>query len=320
MEETSTTWHIALNFARTAIIATSLLFNLTLALAYILMRAPLKQKINNICFFNQSIADLTIIIPLSIQLLVEGASVHTSGYLFPVVLYSIYIRIGSLLITSLYTFLILKLHSDHWKLVSVVRLRCAIVCMWCISTIPALKCGVVLTPRMIKTNNFLWKYTACESSIIFVVVFIVIFVLLGNAMRTKDMEMVYREQRPVVEGGSEVESMHTEQHVEHQVVCVSRKMEGRAARVLFGMCVMNVLMLLPLVVGVVVVLVAPHVPVTSILPITYLIYTTTSIVDPLLIMYFHRDFINALKEGFQTSSSPPNVSRMMESSPVHFDL
>ena len=250
------------------------------------MGKALNRKFQNLCALNHALANITVIAPLIMHLVIRE---KLWRYVYPIALYTIYIRIGSLVVATIYMLIVIKVPSDHLHLVTLSRIYFALVVSWTISLIPAVKCSVVMSDKVIFSDSFLWTYTVIESTVIFIIAFLIIFAVLVKAMCTKSDNGI--ELKDNLETGE-------------QTVCIVMNAEGDQ-RMLKMFCIMDILhgiTLSPYIIGVMVVLISPN-NANFILSVSYLVYASTAVVDPLLVVYFNRDYSKVLRFGCRVNNA-----------------
>lgn len=280
---------IIMNYCIIALLITIVLFNSIFLLAYLMLGKPQNQMVKSICLLNQSLSDLSIIVPLIMQLVITD---KIWRYVYPIALYTIYIRIGSLIINTLHSFIVVNVPKDHFKLITRYRLYFAIIVSWTISVIPAVKCSVILTDHIIFKDNILWYYTVVESGVIFIIAFVIIFVILLKSFKVKKASAESCVE--VKEDAKEKEQLET-------TVEYKSNEERRLVKMMSFIDLFHAFTLIPYMVGGIIVLIVPG-QANYILSITYLVYASSAVINPLLTMIYNNEFLDVLKIGCWSST------------------
>ena len=248
------------------------------------MGKPSRGNTSNIFFLNQAIADCTVSVPVMMHVLPLNIFQHIWQAELYIFTYSVFVSIGSIMINALDRFLSLKKPFHHWRLVTWFRVLLAIISVWSFSMIPVFICIAI------KNNEK--KFWYCTVATFPIIIVFVIVILLLIFLSSAAINLSISEQSNNIQSQPLSELNEDMVHVEHSK-------ERRMVHIMLAMAFVYAITILPYMImelinqfdGFM-----SYAIISISVGATYLLYTVSAIINPLLTLCLKQDFNQILRK------------------------
>merc|ERR1712226_1339802 len=160
-------------------IVTTLAFNIIIILAYSMMKKQVQLKAANMFLINQAVADLSSVIPSMIwSCFAFGSHFHHLDRSYKILfLFTSFVIIGSLLVTSLDRFFYVKSPLLHHKVGGKFQVMVAILVAWAVPVIPS-----VTYAAFVDSVQDEFKFAKVVFTILLLLVMIIVILLVLTFM------------------------------------------------------------------------------------------------------------------------------------------
>lgn len=265
---------------------TTLVFNAMVIIAYIKMKKQTKNKAANIFLLNQACADLSSILPSMLwSLFAFTTDFHHLDKEYKIFfLFTSFVIIGSILVTTLDRFFHVKSPTLHHKVGGKFQVVVSILVAWILPIIPT-----VAYTAFVPRNNIVDEFKFAR--VVFSILLILVCVIVGLLFMTYQILRASVNQRI-----TEIVASPISDHKEDNIMKEHSK-ERRLILILFCMAMAYAATILPHIIVVLVTLhyrqLELHYSIVFWQRITYMVYTLSATVDPLLTIFLRSDFKRA---------------------------
>lgn len=275
-----------------------LLLNGTVVVCFLKMKKPLNRSTPNIFLLNQALGDTTICIPMMMHVLPRHVQRETWQHHYSLLWFTVFVSIGAVMLNTVDRYFTLKNPFHSWRLSSIRKVGTSILLVWVVSAIPAIICAVIISVTHNKGWSVYWK-TMIKLSIslfaivlLLVIAIVILIILSANALNQAIQGIGQEAPLTVVERESEDEVDHTK--------------ERRMVKIMYAMVFVYSITTFPWIVAELLFLLyedTSFVTYFVLLGVTYMLYTISAIINPLLTLCLKHDYNQVLKTLFRRRSS-----------------
>ena len=277
-------------YCKIAIIVLILFFNGIVILTFCVMGKPLRGNSSNIFFFNQAIADCTVSAPILMHVLPINILQLWQAELY-IFTYSVFVSIGSIMINVLDRFLTLKKTFRHCRFVTWLGVLKAILGAWSCPLIPVFMCAV--STNNLDKNWYCTMLTFPCMLLIVIIVLVLLFVSLAVIKLSSRKQMNDIQSQPLNE--SNEDTFHIEYSKERGMVHLMLTMAFVYAITILPYMIIELVNKADL---------SNPYPISGeAIGATYLLYTLSAVINPLLTLCLKQDFNQALRRYLRRRSN-----------------
>ena len=275
----------------------SICANTTIIIIYTMMQKTQQKKLLNMMLRQQAIADLLISIMLffnplvNIDKLFQPAPSHTKFPLNAIKGFTIFLTLGILLISSTERLLAVRWPLFHRRVVTGKKLRCMIIFVWFLSSIPALATTINYIVYRSQTFRRVCSFFRSVIVITAVIAIIVILILTYNAVKISI-------SRKIKETKAKLQTSQVNRNRELQRLISEQKKEMKLFKIFLSMAIFYLVTYIPILIFITIFTKLKGVIVCILIGdrISLLCYCSSALFNPFVTICMKDDFKNTLKK------------------------
>ena len=160
------------------IIILILLLNGFVVVIFVKMEKTVKWRTSNILLLNQTMADTTVCIPLMLHVLPQHIQHEIWPHGMAFVWYTIFVSVGSVLLNTFDRYVTLKKPLSRLTMNSKMRLLIAILSVWILSALPAVASAIAASSNIDDWKVY-WSIIKTLSIILFLLLLGIVLIIIG---------------------------------------------------------------------------------------------------------------------------------------------